>query len=527
MEKKESLRANPGFSSKINASLNGETLKFCYQCGTCTAACPISKFIDIYKPNKILQLCKLGIRNSPQSNAFLFCSACTLCTKNCPQGVKVHRVMEAMKEQAPDNAEVKAFIAKGFDEILEALSKEMPFPLVYSWICLRPPDEDESGEFDKDIKNALDRALARFRPQVTSQAQPHCTPQTIPQVTPQTVPQSDSQAAPLAASQVIPLAASQAQPPDGSAKKVAIIGSGPAGLTAAWALAKSGYKVTVFESLPEPGGMLRTGIPGYRLPKDVLAAEIAGIKALGVDIKTNSIVDGRLFDNLIDSDDYAAVFIASGAHRSSKLGLDGETCNGVVPAIEFLREYNMTGVNVSGKKVIVLGGGNVAIDAACAAKRSGAQSVQIFYRRDRKAMPAHEWEIEDAESIGVEFNLFWAPQEILRDGDNLTGVRFIRTKFVSDKDGKQRLTYNENESLDVEADILIPAIGQAPDLSFLSKNIATVKKSIEVNPYTMETSLPGVFVAGDIVSESASLLEAISGGKIAAQSIIRFLEDNR
>ena len=483
MEKKESLRADPRVSSKINASPNGETLKFCYQCGTCTAACPISKFIDIYKPNKIMQLCKLGIRNSPQSNAFLFCSACTLCTKNCPQGVKVHRIMEAMKEHAPDSAEVKAFIAKGFDEILEALGKEMPFPLVYSWICLRQPDENESEEFDKDIKNALDQALVRFHP--------------------------------------------QAGLPGESAKKVAIIGSGPAGLTAAWSLAKSGYSVTVFESLPEPGGMLRTGIPGYRLPKDVLAAEIDGIKALGVEIKTNSIVDGRLFENLIGDDDYAAVFIASGAHRSSKLGLDGETCNGVVPAIEFLREYNMTGVNVSGKRVIVLGGGNVAIDAACAAKRSGAQSVQIFYRRDRKSMPAHEWEIEEAELSGVEFNLFWAPKEILRDGDNLTGVRFIRTKFVNDKDGKPSLGYNEKESLDVEVDILIPAIGQAPDLSFLSKNVTTVRNSIQADPYTMETSLPGVFVAGDIVSESASLLEAISGGKTAAQSIIRFLEDNR
>ena len=479
-EKTDSFRADPKFSNKINASVNGETLKFCYQCGTCTAACPISKFIDIYKPNKILQLCKLGIRNSPQSNAFLFCSACTLCTKNCPQGVKVHRVMEAMKEQARDSAEVSAFIAKGFDEILEALSKEMPFPLAYSWICLRPSDDIESNTFNNELKTALDHALGRPRPQAAHQSE--------------------------------------------NAKKVAIIGSGPAGLTAAWALAKAGYKATVFESLPEPGGMLRTGIPGYRLPKDVLAAEIDGIKALGVEIKTNSVVDGRLFENLITGDEYAAVFIASGAHKSSKLGLDGETCNGVIPAIEFLREYNMTGVNVSGKNVIVLGGGNVAIDAACAAKRSGAQSVRIFYRRDRKSMPAHEWEIEEAESTGVELNLFWAPKAIISDGNNVTGVKFIRTKFVNDKNGKPSLAYNEKESLDVEVDILIPAIGQAPDLSFLSKNVATVKKSIEVNPYTMETNLPGVFVAGDIVSESASLLEAISGGKTAAQSIISFLK---
>ena len=474
------LKADPGFANKLGASPNGNTLKYCYQCGTCTAACPISKFLDDYKPNKILELGKLGIRSLPQSNAFLFCSACTLCTRNCPQGVRVHEVMQALKELAHDDAGASAFLKEGFDEMLESLGREIPLPLSYCWICLRPYEGNEAAAFEKDVKKALEKTLDRPRPKAAA--------------------------------------------PDKGAKKVAVIGSGPAGLTAAWELTKAGYNVTVFENLPEPGGMLRSGIPGYRLPKNVLASEIERIKALGVEIKTNHPVDGKLFDDLIGGNGYSAVFIASGAFKSKKLGLDGETRSGVIPAIDFLKEYNYNGITLAGKKVIVIGGGNVAIDSAGAAQRSGAQSVRIFYRRNKSDMPAHDWEIEEAEENGVEINPLWVPTAILSDGDVVTGMRFVRSKLSVDKDGKQTLTLNEKETQEVEADMIIAAIGQAPDLSFLSKSITTGRNSIEADPYTMETNLPGVFVAGDVVSESASFLEAISGGKTAAQSIMRYLQ---
>jgi len=467
-------RVDPEFKHKLRDSRNGDTLKYCYQCGTCSAACPISRFIGTYRPNKILELAKLGIRNTPHSSAFLFCSACTVCTKGCPQNVRVHEVMHGLK----DLADAGSYLAEGFDEAIRSLGREMPFPVVYSWLCLNPP-EKSGGAYDDAVKNALERAWQ------------------IPALAPKKIPTGEA------------------------AKSVAIIGSGPAGLTAAWELAKAGLAVIVFEYLQVLGGMLRTGIPSFRLPKGLVDAEIAKIRAMGVRMQTGTLVDQSMFEELTQR--YAAVFIASGASVSRKLRIDGAEQQGVVTALNFLKKYNTTGSAEVGKNVVVIGGGNVATDAAGAAVRCGAESVKLFCLEDRSNMPAHQWEIEEAVADGVEINPSWGPVSIVGDGEKVTGVEFVFCKSVLDGDGKFNPVYDEKRTQTVEADTVITAIGQAPDLSFLSGDINTFGGVVRTDPYTMETNLPNVFAGGDAVMGTASLIEAIAAGKTAAGSILRYL----
>jgi NADPH-dependent glutamate synthase beta subunit-like oxidoreductase len=248
--------------------------------------------------------------------------------------------MQGLKELADDDVDAQRFLSEGFDDILEALSREMPFPITYSWICLRTSkDETNDSPFSTMILNAFKRIL--YSP----------------------TPQRDL--------------------PWTNARNVAVIGSGPAGLTAAWELAMKGFAVTVFERRQELGGMLRTGIPSYRLPKGITDAEIDRIRALGVQMKPDTPVDQGFFEGLLKSGEYAAIFIAAGARASRRLRIDGDNLQGVVTALDFLREYNLTGSAKVGKSVIVIGGGNVATDAAGVAKRCGAEAVRLFCLEDR------------------------------------------------------------------------------------------------------------------------------------------------
>ncbi|MBE3145245.1 MAG: FAD-dependent oxidoreductase [Planctomycetes bacterium] len=475
-------RVDPEFKHKLREVYGGETLKLCYQCGICTAICPISRFINVYRPNKILELAKLGIRDLHYSNAVLFCSACASCTKACPQGVRVHEVMYALKGLAAKEGNTEYFLSHEFEETLAALGKEIPFPIVYSWICLRSSiKETGRNDFDNLILDVLYNSLSRY----------------------------NKTKAPLIKT---------------SKNRTAVIGSGPAGLTAAWELGRMGLPVTVFESLPKPGGMLRVGIPEYRLPKDILDVEIERIKSLGIEIRTNTPVDEEMFCDLLKGEKYKAIFIATGAHTIRKLRIEGESLAGVVPVLDLLREYNLHGHTKVGKKVVIIGGGNVAMDTARAVLHCGAETVQLFCLEPSSEMPAHEWEVQEAAAEGVIINPSWGPRKILGDGQKVSGVEFIYCKSVFDDERKFCPLFDETKTQTVEADMVVSAIGQSPDLSFLGKRIDIARGAIVVDPLTMETSIPGVFAGGDAVLGTTSVIEAMVTGRTAAVSISRYLE---
>ncbi len=309
-------------------------------------------------------------------------------------------------------------------------------------------------------------------------------------------------------------------------EKIAIVGSGPAGLTAAAYLAQKGYPVTIFEALPVAGGMLYTGIPSYRLPREVLAEEIRTIQSLGVEIKTNSPVGpDRTIDDLFRQG-YRSVFLAVGAHQDQKLNIPGEDHPQVIPGVVFLRKVNLGQKVDLGKKVAVIGGGNVAIDAARSALRLGSEEVTIIYRRSRDEMPAYEEDVKEAEEEGIKFLFLAAPIEILHKDGKVSSLRCIRMELGEPDASKRRRPIPvQGSDFTMEVDTVIPAIGQIPDLSFLkgSEIETTPQGTIKTDPVTLETSKQGVFAGGDAVSGPWIAIEAVAAGKEAAISIDRYL----
>ncbi len=306
-------------------------------------------------------------------------------------------------------------------------------------------------------------------------------------------------------------------------EKVAIIGAGPAGLTAAQDLAKRGYKVTVFEELPYAGGMMRYAIPEYRLPRDVIAEEVKDIEALGVEIKTNCRVGKDIsFDAL--RKDYDIVVLAVGAHNSWKLGVEGEDLKGVWGATEFLREVNLGRDVKIGSQVAIVGGGNSAIDAARTAVRLGAKDVTILYRRERKDMPAWEHEIVAAEHEGVKIEYLVAPVKLVGKGGKLSGVVCQRMKLGEfDRSGRRKPFPIEGSEYTLSADTIIPAISQSADTTFIPE-ASDIKKDkwggIEIPSRSKnKTTAESVFIIGDAATGPATVVEAIAMGHQVAADV--------
>jgi formate dehydrogenase (NADP+) beta subunit len=307
-------------------------------------------------------------------------------------------------------------------------------------------------------------------------------------------------------------------PPTG--KKVAIIGSGPAGLTAGYYLTKLGHSVTVFEALKEPGGMMRFGIPDYRLPKNILDIEIREIQEAGVDIKLNTRVSS--IDWLFEQD-YAAVFLAIGSHLGMKLGVEGENIHGVIDGVTFLRDL-ASGKKVKvGPSVIVIGGGNTAIDSARTALRLGAGQVRIIYRRSEAEMPASKDETLAAIEEGIKIEFLTSPVKVVERGSNLK-LTCIRNKLgENDAGGRRHPIAVRGSEFPLDCDLVIAAAGQRPEIPPGFKLKTGVDKTIEVDFATLTTSRKGVWAGGDAVTRPGSVIQAIASGRRAAISIDSYL----
>jgi len=305
--------------------------------------------------------------------------------------------------------------------------------------------------------------------------------------------------------------------------RVAVIGSGPAGLACAYDLVKLGYPVTVFEAAPKAGGLLLYGIPEYRLPKDVLDNEIDYIEGLGVEIKTNSPVYDltRVFDQ-----EYKAIFLATGAGISQRMAIPDEETEGIVHALDFLRQVNSGETVEVGKKIAVIGGGNAAVDAARVAKRLGAKEVLIIYRRSRNEMLAIKNEVDEAEQEGVKVCFLTAPVKVLTGDGRLSGLQCIQTELGEpDDSGRRRPIPIKGSEFNIDVDNVLLAIGQTVDKTALAEKIEyTSRGTLLVDPATLQTNLEGVFAGGDVVSGPSDVISAIAVGKQAALSIELYLE---
>jgi len=392
------------------------------------------------------------------------------CSHICPAGIDVPRYVRFIAEGKPAEA-------------LAVIREKIPFPAVCGLVCFHPCEA-------KCRRGQLDEAIAiRMLKRVAAEHDTGLWKQNI-KVAPAT------------------------------GKRVAIVGSGPAGLTAAYYLAKLGHSVTIFEALPEPGGMMRVAIPDYRLPKNILKAEIKEIEDIGVDIKTNTRVDS--IDSLL-SDSYDAVFVAIGAYQGIRIGVEGEDSPRVIECVNFLRDVSLGRKVEVGNKVAVIGGGNAAIDSARTTLRLGAKEVTIVYRRTRAEMPASPEEVEEALAEGVQIYYLAAPSRIVSRNSSVE-LESIRMELgAMDASGRRRPEPIKGSEFTMRFDTIIAAIGQRPDIPD-QFNLALGRGNVvEVDPDTLATSREGVFAGGDAVSGPASVIEAIAAGRQAAISIDKYL----
>ncbi len=395
------------------------------------------------------------------------------CNQGCPAGNDVEGFISLIDQGK-------------YVEAWKLLKEENPFPKVCGRVCYHPCETVcNRSEFDDSIAiNALERFAADFVPQ-------NLKPEKIK--------------------------------PD-TGKTVVIIGSGPAGLAAAYHLARMGHAVTVFEADEAPGGLMRYGIPEYRLPNAVLDSEIDDIKALGVKIICNHKIKKE--SDWKELKAFNAVFIGTGVHGNNQLGINNENTKGVYPGLEFLGAVIRGKPPGLGKQTVVIGGGNSAIDSARCALRLGSQ-VSLYYHRSRKEMPAFEEEIYEAEREGLKVHFLRQPVEILASNGKVTGIRLRQTMLGEpDKSGRRRPEPVPGTEFDLEVDSIITAIGESAELDFLPPEVQTERGRINVDELGL-TSHPGVFAGGDAALSTHNVAVAIGSGKAAACAIDTWLKEEK
>lgn len=466
----------------------------CIHCGRCVRACQELRGVNalgfITHDGRVEEL---PVAGSLMESGCKFCGACV---EVCPTGALSDKDVKPDEREASlipcqsacpagiDAPRYVDLIAQGrFADALAVIREKVPFPATLGYVCFAPCENAcRRGALNEPI--AI-RGLKRF------------------------VAEEDTG-----------LWRKRSRVAPATGRKVAVAGSGPAGLTAAYYLAKLGHAVTVFESLPEPGGMMRVGIPEHRLPREILDAEIEDIKRVGVDIRTDTKVEslGRLFEQ-----GYNAVFLAIGAHRGVRMGIEGEESPGVIECVSFLKDINL-GVEVKvGDRVAVIGGGNAAIDSARMALRFGATQVAIIYRRSRNEMPASSSEVEEAIKEGVNIIFLAAPSRIGRRNGALS-LECLRMKLGKpDASGRRRPIPVKGSQFVMDFDTVIAAIGQTPELPEQLGLPTGQGNTLAVDPDTLATPRDGVFAGGDAVTGPASVIEAIAAGRKAASSIDKYL----